>query len=349
MHFAKPVLGARRKNRRQVETNKMIEVKNLIKHFPIQRGFWSRTIGHVQALNGVSLEIQKGQTIGIVGESGCGKSTLGKLILRLIEPTSGEVLYNGKDILSMSGKELRLLRRKLQIVFQNPYSSLNPRMKIKDIVSEPIVVHKILKDKSAISNRCYELMNLVGLEEQLGDKYPHELSGGQRQRVAIARALSLNPEFLVLDEPVSALDVSVQAQILNLLLDLQRKLNLTYLFISHNLTVVSYIATQIAVMYLGHIVETGSKDDITKRPKHPYTVALLSAVPKLEIRGSEDERIRKKIILAGDIPDPSNPPSGCVFRTRCPIAKERCTSEIPLLTRHDKQLVACHFAGELSL
>lgn len=321
--------------------NSLIKVKNLTKHFPIQRGFWSRTVGHVQALNGVNFNIEEGEIIGIVGESGSGKSTLGKLILKLLEPTSGEVFYKEDNIFSIPNKEFRELRQKLQIVFQNPYSSLNPRMKIKDIVSEPIIVHKIIKDKNKQNERVDELLNLMGLEVSLKEKYPHELSGGQRQRVAIARSLSLNPEFLVLDEPVSALDVSVQAQILNLLIDLQRKFNLTYLFISHNLQVVSYISTQIAVMYLGHIVEFGSKEEITKNPKHPYTVALLSAAPT--------DISKKRIILTGEIPDPSNPPSGCVFRTRCPIAKEKCAHEIPLLVKHDNQLVACHYAGELRI
>lgn len=336
---------------------RFIEINNLTKHFPVQRGFWSRTVSHVQALNNVSLKIQKGEIIGIVGESGCGKSTLGKLILRLLEPTSGEVLYKGKNIYSISKNDLRALRQKLQIVFQNPYSSLNPRMKVREIISEPIQVHKIFTDKDSIQNRVTELLNLVGIEPQLQEKYAQELSGGQRQRIAIARALSLNPEFLVLDEPVSALDVSVQAQILNLLIDLHKKLNLTYLFISHNLSVVSYISTQIAVMYLGHIVEIGLKEKIMHSPKHPYTVALLSAAPQGEIgrrRNGESEReerteVKKKnrIILTGEIPDPSNPPSGCVFRTRCPIAKERCATEIPLLKPYENQLVSCHFPGEL--
>ena len=328
----------------------LIEVKNLTKHFPIQRGFWSRTVGYTQALNEINLNIFEGDIIGIVGESGCGKSTLGKLILRLLEPTYGEVLYNGKNIFSIPNKELRILRQKLQIVFQNPYSSLNPRMKIFEIIKEPIIVHKILKEKKQINERVNELLNLVGLEEQYGTKFPHELSGGQRQRVAIARALSLNPEFLVLDEPVSALDVSVQAQILNLLLDLQKRLKLTYLFISHNLSVISYISTQIAVMYLGHIVEIGGKEKITKEPKHPYTVALLNAAPNIEIRDNKLEN-KKRIILTGEIPDPSNPPSGCTFRTRCPIAKDKCEKEVPLLMKHPNQdqPVACHFAGELVL
>ncbi|MBI3591113.1 MAG: ATP-binding cassette domain-containing protein [Candidatus Melainabacteria bacterium] len=329
----------------------LIQVKGLTKHFPIQRGFWSRTTGYVKALNNVSLEIQKGKIIGIVGESGCGKSTLGKLMLRLIEPTCGEVLYKGENVFSMSSHRVRALRQKLQIIFQNPYSSLNPRMKIYDIVCEPILVHKVLKDKNQIKDRVNELLSLVGLESLLGNKYPHELSGGQRQRVAIARALSLNPEFLVLDEPISALDVSIQAQILNLLLDLQKKLNLTYLFISHNLQAISYIATQIAVMYLGHIVEISSKENIIKSPKHPYTIGLLSSAPTIDFEGwqkTDSKNGKKKTILSGDIPDPSNPPSGCVFRTRCPIVKEKCTNDIPLLIHHDEQLVACHYAGELS-
>lgn len=331
-------------NEQQVmDRDSLIQVKSLTKFFPIQRGFWSKTVGHVQALKDINLGIKKGQIIGIVGESGSGKSTLGKLILKLLEPTDGEILYKERNIFSLSNKEMRSIRQRLQIVFQNPYSSLSPRMKIKDIVAEPIIVHKIIQDKEGIMKRVNELLNLVGLEEQHGNKYPHELSGGQRQRVAIARALSLSPEFLILDEPVSALDVSVQAQILNLLIDLQKKLNLTYLFISHNLSVVSYISTQIAVMYLGHIVEFGSKEDIIKSPKHPYTVALLSASPFIESKGQKKERI----ILQGEIPDPSNPPSGCVFRTRCPIVKERCINEIPKLESYNNQQVACHYAGDL--
>ncbi len=323
----------------------LIKVNNLSKFFPIQRGFWSKTVGHIQALKDINLEIKRGEVIGIVGESGSGKSTLGKLILRLLEPSFGEVLYNGKNIFSMPAKEVRSIRQKLQIVFQNPYSSLSPRMRIKDIIREPISIHKMVEGKENISKRVTELLNLVGLEEQHGNKYPHELSGGQRQRVAIARALSLNPDFLVLDEPVSALDVSVQAQILNLLIELQQKLNLTYLFISHNLSVVSYISTKIAVMYLGHIVEFGEKKDIMKDPKHPYTVSLLSASPQIDLKGENIKN--KRIILSGEIPDPSNPPSGCVFRTRCPIVKDNCASEIPTLRQHTNQLVSCHYSGEL--
>ncbi len=328
----------------------LIEVKNLTKHFPIQRGFWSKTTGYVQALNNVNLKINKGQIIGIVGESGCGKSTFGKLILRLLEPTSGEVFYRGENIFLMPNKKLRLIRQKLQIVFQNPYSSLNPRMKIKEIISEPITVHKILEGKEEINNRVIELLSLVGLEAQTCSKYPHELSGGQRQRVAIARALSLNPEFLILDEPVSALDVSIQAQILNLLLDLQEKLNLTYLFISHNLHVVSYISSHIAVMYLGKIVEYGPKDSIINTPGHPYTIGLLTSAPNIEIRDQRSEaRSQKRIILSGEIPDPSKPPSGCVFRTRCPIVKTNCSLEVPVLSNFNDLLTACHYAGELKL
>lgn len=326
----------------------LIQIKGLRKYFPIQRGFWSRTVGNIHALNNVSLEIKKGQILGIVGESGSGKSTLGKLILRLLEPSSGEVIYKEKNIFSLPNNQIRLLRKKLQIVFQNPYSSLNPRMTVLDIISEPISVHKIIKNKEDIKKRAIELLSLVGLESTHSLKYPHELSGGQRQRIAIARALSLNPEFLVLDEPVSALDVSIQAQILNLLLELHKKLNLTYLFISHNLQVVSYISSHIAVMYLGHIVEHGPKECIMKNPKHPYTIGLLSSAPKLQIR-DENSQIRERLILTGDIPDPANPPSGCVFRTRCPIAKEKCSKEEPVLTLYDSQMAACHFAGELKI
>lgn len=332
------------------DSSVLIEIKNLTKHFPVKRGFWSRTINKIQALNNITLNINKGEIIGVVGESGCGKSTLGKLILKLLDPTSGEVLYKNRNIFSLNNTEMRKLRQELQIVFQNPYSSLSPRMKIRDIISEPIFVHKLFKSKDAVINRTNELLKLVGLESYLGDRYPHELSGGQRQRIAIARALSLNPNFLVLDEPVSALDVSVQAQILNLLIDLQKDLNLTYLFISHNLSVVSYISHKIIVMYLGHIIEAGTKDEIMHNPQHPYTKALLSAAPRIKERASEAESQGReepeRIILHGDIPDPANPPSGCVFRTRCPIAKEICANEEPKLQLRNNRLSACHYSGE---
>lgn len=325
----------------------LIEIKNLTKHFPVKRGFWSRTVNQVQALNNINLTINKGEIIGVVGESGCGKSTLGKLILKLLEPTSGEVIYKNKNIFSLGNTEMRKLRQELQIVFQNPYSSLSPRMKIKDIISEPITVHKLFNTKNEVTNRTNELLNLVGLETYLGDRYPHELSGGQRQRIAIARALALNPRFLILDEPVSALDVSVQAQILNLLIDLQKKLDLTYLFISHNLSVVSYVSHKIIVMYLGHIVEAGTKDEIMHNAQHPYTKALLSAAPQIRTgeKGTGNSE-KERIILHGDIPDPSNPPSGCVFRTRCPIAKEKCTIEEPKLELRNGRLSACHYSGQ---
>ena len=326
----------------------LIEIKDLTKNFPIKTGFWSKTSGYIKAVTGINLTIERGQIIGLVGESGSGKSTLAKLILKLIEPSSGQVIYNNKDILSMPNKKLRSLRQKLQIVFQNPYSSLSPRMKIKDIIGEPIIFHnKILMNQGqSLHGRVLELLNLVGLEEFYADKFPHELSGGQRQRVAIARAISLNPEFLILDEPVSALDVSVQAQILNLLTDLQKKLNLTYLFISHNLSVVGFISTHIAVMYLGHIVEYGKKEDIIKTPKHPYTTALISASPRIETRDQKIETKKQRIILSGEIPDPANPPSGCVFRTRCPIAADICSIETPLLDSSIHR-AACHFPGKL--
>src|SRR3989338_259516 len=319
----------------------LIKIKDLTKLYPIQRGFWSKTTGHIQALKNINLEINSGEVLGIVGESGCGKSTLGKLILALIEPTSGEVYYKGKNIFLLSKKDLRLLRERIQIVFQNPYSILNPRMKIKDIIKEPIIVHKQFKNKKDLENKMLELLNIVGLEEEHKEKYPHELSGGQRQRIAIARAISLKPEFLVLDEPVSALDVSVQAQILNLLSDLQKKLRLTYIFISHNLSVVSYLSDKIAVMYLGNIVEFGAKEDIINSPQHPYTKVLISAVPKVGALHATP------LQLIGDIPDPSNVPSGCAFRTRCPIAQEKCKLEIPKLGTHNKQLVSCYFPGTL--
>ena len=328
-------------NTNNKDSTTLIKIKDLTKLYPIQRGFWSKTTDHIQALKNINLEINSGEVLGIVGESGCGKSTLGKLILALIEPTSGEVYYKGKNIFLLSKKDLRLLRERIQIVFQNPYSSLNPRMKIKDIITEPIIVHKQFKNKKDLENKTLELLNIVGLEEEHKEKYPHELSGGQRQRIAIARAISLKPEFLVLDEPVSALDVSVQAQILNLLSDLQKKLRLTYIFISHNLSVVSYLSDKIAVMYLGNIVEFGNKEDIINSPQHPYTKVLISAVPKV---GTFHEM---PLQLTGDIPDPSNVPSGCAFRTRCPIAQEKCKLEIPRLELHNKQLVSCHFPGTL--
>ncbi len=324
----------------------LLQVKNLTKHFPIKGGFWSRTINHVRAVSNIDLNISSGDIVGVVGESGCGKSTLGKLILRLLDPTSGEILYKNKDIFSIPNSEMRKLRQELQIVFQNPYSSLSPRMKIKDIISEPLLIHQLVKNKSEAEEKVKDLLDLVGLEKDFINRYPHQLSGGQRQRVAIARALSLNPEFIVLDEPVSALDVSVQAQILNLLIDLQQNLNLTYLFISHNLSVVSYISTKIVVMYLGHIVELGSKEEVMNNPKHPYTKALLSAAPHIRYQKLDTKNQNKeseRVVLHGDIPDPSNPPSGCVFRTRCPIAKDNCAIEKPKLELKNGRLFACHY------
>lgn len=325
-------------------TETLLEVKHLSKSFPIKRGFWSKTVGEVKAVNDVNLNIKKGEIIGIVGESGCGKSTLGKLILKLIEPTNGEVYYAGKNILKITNNETRELRKKIQIIFQNPYSSLNPRMTIGEIISEPIIVHKLLRDKTQIANRVNELLELVGLDKSLAKRYPHELSGGQRQRIAIARVLSLNPEFVILDEPVSALDVSVQAQILNLLLELQKKLQLTYLFISHNLSVVNHISSKVAVMYLGNIVEYGDKETILNNPKHPYTKALISAAPIIDYRQETTDKRPERTILQGEIPDPANPPSGCTFRTRCPIVQEICAKEVPLLIDHKDTFCACHFA-----
>jgi len=317
----------------------ILEVDNLVTHFPIRAGFFKRTVGWVQAVNGVSLRVQPHETLGIVGESGCGKTTLGRSILRLVEPTSGDIRINGEDVMAASPSRLRELRSEMQMVFQDPYASLNPRMPIHDIVSEPLQIHGT--SKSEARTRAGDYLQAVGLLPEHGNRYPHEFSGGQRQRVGIARALTLEPDLIVLDEPVSALDVSIQAQVINLLEKLQEEFDLTYLFIAHDLSVVRHISDRVAVMYLGNVVELADRDTLYESPGHPYTHALLSAVP---VPDPEFERTRERIVLQGDIPSPSDPPSGCRFRTRCPIAQDICAQEPPPLQEiAPNHQVACHF------
>ncbi|MEP7031199.1 MAG: dipeptide ABC transporter ATP-binding protein [Pseudolabrys sp.] len=315
----------------------VLEVSDLKKHFPIQTGFLRRAAGTVFAVDGVSFSINAGETLGLVGESGCGKSTVGRTILRLIEPTGGAIKIDGRDITKLSKTELRPYRRQMQIIFQDPFSSLDPRMSAGDIVAEPMRVHRTAKGAD-IKEKVAALFDRVGLRKAQMDAFPHQFSGGQRQRIGIARALALQPKLIVGDEPVSALDVSIQAQVLNLMIDLQREMGLAYLFISHNLAVVEHISHRIAVMYLGRIVEYTDKRTLFKSPQHPYTESLLLAVPV------PDPRVkRQKRVLQGDVPSPINPPSGCHFHTRCPYAVERCKVETPLLREvKPGQMVACH-------
>ena len=321
----------------------LVDIKGVKKHFPIRKGFFNKQVGAVRALDGVDLQVFEGETLGLVGESGCGKSTLGRVVLRLLPATDGSVRVLDKDIVSLSDKEMKELRRHMQIVFQNPYASLDPRMTIGQSISEPLEVHKIASG-AELRKQVKELMKLVGLTEAMFDRYPHEFSGGQRQRVGIARALALRPRLVVLDEPVSALDVSVQAQILNLLIDLRRELKLTYVFIAHNLDVVRYISDRIAVMYLGKIVELGACDEVYDQPLHPYSKALISAAPVPDPEADRSTRI----ILQGDLPSPANPPAGCRFNTRCPMVQDRCRSEEPALREVTAgHFSACHFAEQL--
>jgi len=317
-------------------TETLLEVKDLKKHFPIRGGVLGRTVGYVYAVDGVSFKIGIAETLGLVGESGCGKTTVGRCILRLIEPTDGEIRFEGMDITKIDNKQMARFRPKMQIVFQDPYASLNPRMTIKDIVGEPMLVNGVARGL-ALRQRVLELLLMVGLSEDHMNRFPHEFSGGQRQRIGIARALSLNPEFMVLDEPTSSLDVSVQAQTLNLLQDLQKKLGLTYLFISHNLSVIKHMSDRIAVMYLGKIVEIASKAELFRSQLHPYTQALFAAIPI-----PDPEISKKRIVLGGDVPSPVNPPSGCRFHPRCPLNR-LCNEEEPQLIEVSKDhYVACH-------
>ena len=318
----------------------LLEIRDLIKHFPVGEGLFSRNKGAVKAVDGVNLTVEEGETLGLVGESGCGKSTLGRAILRLIEPTSGEVIFQGKNLLTLSQRELRAMRRQMQIIFQDPYASLNPRMRVGDIVGEGLEIHKLAKGR-AKRDRVNELLHQVGLREDHYDRYPHEFSGGQRQRIGIARALAVSPKFIVCDEPVSSLDVSIQAQIINLLQELQEKMHLTYLFISHDLRVVEHISHRVAIMYLGKIVEIAKGDSIYQDAKHPYTKALLSAVPM-----PDTSKKKERVILEGDVPSPVNPPSGCTFHPRCSYREAICDkTEPPLEFDSGGHGVACHVFG----
>jgi peptide/nickel transport system ATP-binding protein len=315
----------------------ILEVKNLIKHFPIKSGVLQRTVGHVKAVDGVSFSIKKGETLGLVGESGCGKTTIGRTILRLTEPTKGEAIINGVDIFKMKKSALRPLRPKIQMIFQDPYSSLDPRMPVGEIIGEAVREHNIVP-KDQYREYILKIMKDCGLRPYYIDRYPHEFSGGQRQRICIARALALNPDLIVADEPVSALDVSIQAQVINLMKDLQRDRGLTYLFISHDLSVVEHIADTVGVMYLGNLVEMAPKKEIFRSPMHPYTKALLSAVPI-----PNPDMKMNRTILQGDIPSPANPPSGCKFHTRCPHAMEICKAQAPIFKDYgNSHQVACH-------
>jgi oligopeptide transport system ATP-binding protein len=319
----------------------LLRADGLVKHFAVRKGLFARSSGAVQAVDGVSFDLNAGETLALVGESGCGKSTTGRLLLRLLEPTAGKVWFEGMDLFALDARAMRAQRRAIQIIFQDPYASLNPRMTVRQMLVEPLALYGLARGRSA--ERVDELLALVGLSGQHAQRYPHEFSGGQRQRIGIARALAVEPKLIVCDEPVSALDVSIQAQVVNLLMDLQQRLGLAYVFIAHDLAVVKHIATRVAVMYLGRIVEYADKHALFARPRHPYTQALLSAIP-IPRPGAK----RRRIILEGDVPSPMNPPSGCRFRTRCPYARKRCEVEDPSLEGDDPHAVACHFWREIA-
>jgi len=323
-------------------TQPLLEVHDLVMHFPVGGGMFSKPAGVVRAIDGVSFNIRKGETLGLVGESGCGKTTTGRCILQLERPTSGRIVFEGIDMVTLDAAELRAVRRRVQVIFQDPYSSLNPRMTVGQILEEPLKVHRLVRDKGERELRVRDLLVQVGLLPQHAGRYPHQLSGGQRQRVGIARALAMEPALIVCDEPVSALDVSIQAQIINLLEELQARLGLTYLFIAHDLSVVRHISDRVAVMYLGKIVELADRNALYEEPLHPYTRALLSAVP---IPDPKIEAKRERTVLRGEVPSPLNPPTGCVFHPRCPIAVDRCSAEIPPLREiRPGHWVACHLA-----
>jgi len=324
------------------DNNVLLRVDNLVKHFPIMRGILQKQVGAVRAVDGISFDVKRGETLGLVGESGCGKSTAGRSILQLYRPTSGNVNFDGVDLTKIKGEQLRVMRRKMQMIFQDPYASLNPRMTVGEIIREPLLVHNVTNENEA-NQRVEQLLELVRLNPAFSTRYPHEFSGGQRQRIGIARALALQPSFIVCDEPISALDVSIQAQVVNLLEELQEQFGLTYLFIAHDLSMVRHISDRVAVMYLGVMVELTTRDELYANPLHPYTQALLSAVP---IPDPVAEATRTRTILVGDVPSPANPPSGCRFRTRCPIAQAVCAESRPEFREvKPGHFVACHLVS----